>query len=175
MTPLYLDPGSPRKKHIDELSDQRIIRIKHIDQKEHIEIFHDAFAPIISRKYNQRLEKKRRSEKRRYQIFIGIILLALMVVSYFLFYALDQEKKANQQKEKADQQTNLATANGLIVEAHYMLPKNNLKALRIAESAYKICPYRQPRLMQVLGAAAASTLREPFYQANFKHNVNYIK
>ncbi len=68
-----------------------------------------------------------------------------------------------------------AVGNRLASESNRILPTDNKKAIRIAETAYKIgSHYPPPAVVQALTAAAYSTQEYPFYTTTLKHNDSVI-
>jgi len=167
-TPFFLEPGYPMKETLDTLVDRRILRKVFYGEKEHIEIIHDVLAPVIKEKRNIRLEEERkqafRKELRRKRLINRVIIIAGVISILLAFYAFVQ-------KNKADKQFKKAMVNSLIAETYLELPRDNVKAIRIAEAAYQMAsPHPLPRLIQVLSVAAASTLEHPFYNISMQHS-----
>ena len=80
-------------------------------------------------------------------------------------YAFYQKSKAIE----AIKQYECAQIKRLCTEAVYTLPKDNTKAIRIAEAAYNLSVNPSPDVMQILLDASISSLRRPFYLANLEH------
>lgn len=136
------------KAHVDDLTD---------DEIEFIEAG-------VKLRVEKKLEKEeqRRKELRRKRVIIQIFIVlfvALLLLSIYSFY----------QRNIAIEQSKKMQRNMLIAEALQELPKNNIKALRIAEAAYEIFPEPTPRLSRVISEAAISTLRFPLYSKTYEH------
>ncbi|UCH97554.1 MAG: TIR domain-containing protein, partial [Candidatus Aminicenantes bacterium] len=104
-------------------------------------------------------EKKLRQKLiiNRIIIFAGIVSLLLALFAFV-------------QKNRADKQYKEATINRLAAESGLMLKRDNIKAIRIAEAAYKMgMPYQTPSIMRALSAAAYSTIESPFYTVSIQH------
>jgi hypothetical protein len=93
-----------------------------------------------------------------------IILLLTLFVGFLLafFYALHQGNRANEQYKNVQ-------ALKLTIEASLETPKDNTKAIRIAEEAYKVLPKPPARTFQALSAAGYSSFKEPFYITTLQH------
>jgi hypothetical protein len=96
---------------------------------------------------------------------IGISLVVTFFIIAFIAYLY-----ANQQFNRADRQYKRAESSRLAAESFIELPRDNTKAIRIAEAAYeKGLPDPPLRAYQALAAAGYSVYEEPFYIANLKH------
>jgi hypothetical protein len=73
------------------------------------------------------------------------------------------------QKNRADEQYRKAVINRLASESNIILAKDNVKAIRVVEAAYKISKSPSPAVVRALSAAAYSTREHPFYTAALNH------
>jgi hypothetical protein len=114
-------------------------------------------------------EKQKKEKTHRKQIITRISLITGIVLLLLTVFAFIQ-------KNRADRQYIKAKVNVLAAESYLALPEDNIKAIRIAEAAYKIgIPHPSPPVKQALSAAAYSTFEHPFYTTNMQHDekVNY--
>jgi WD40 repeat protein len=171
-TPTYLDRGHRLREAVEEAINRRILRKFHIGEKEHVEIIHDALVPVIKERRDRRLEEKKRLELQKEfqqkQIIFRITAIAGIVAIFLAVFAFIQKTRADRQRVEA-------LCNRLATESTLVLPANNIKAIRIAEAAYKMrislpLPYAQRALCE----AAYSTFEHPFYVANLKHKSRVI-
>jgi len=157
-TPFYLDSNHPLRESIDEAINRRILRKVYYGQREYVEIIHDVLAPIIAEQRSLRLaaietKLRRRQFIFRYAAIVGLFFIILGIYAFI-------------QKNKADMQYKKALINGLAVQSSLELPADNIKAIRMAEMAYKIgLSQPSPSVQQVLTTAAYSTSDRPFYTA----------
>lgn len=155
-TPFYIDSSHPFREPIDEAINRRILRKVYYGQREYVEIIHDVLAPIIAERRSRRLEAieiklRRRRFIYRYTAIVGLFFIILGIYAFI-------------QKNKADILYQKALSNGLAVQSSLDLPADNIKAIRMAEMAYKIgLPQPSPSVQQVLTTAAYSTADRPFY------------
>ncbi len=164
-TPLYLEPIHPNRKAIEEAISKKILRKSYFQDKEHVEVIHDVLVPVIRKKREQRLKEMQVQEERRklkllfYEIIAGVGILAV----FLGIYSCNQKNLANRQHKKA-------VINRLVAESTLVLPKDNTKALRIAEAAYKLAnPLPYPSAQKVLSTTAYSGLKRPFIITKLKH------
>ena len=81
---------------------------------------------------------------------------------------LAREDRARARTERQD---NRVKALSLVYWASYILPHDNVKAIRIAEAAYEMTlPQPPPPVAHFLTAAAASTFRRHFYTADIRQD-----
>jgi hypothetical protein len=168
-TPLYLERAHALRDTVDAAVDKKLLRKLYIGEKEHVEIIHDVLAPVIKERRNRRIEEKRRLEKRketelrRKRVITWIILTAGIIsilLAIFAFY----------QKNRADEQYRETVCFRLASESGLILLTDNVKAIRIAEAAYKISKSSPPAaVVRALSAAAYSNWKRPFYTASLNH------
>jgi hypothetical protein len=104
-----------------------------------------------------------RRNKRIKNLTIGI-LTGLFILSIITTWI------AIVQKNRADEQYRKAVCNRLASESGLILPTDNVKAIRIAEAAYKISKPSPPAVVvRALSATAYSTRERPFYTASLNH------
>lgn len=174
-TPEFLHRENPLRDVVGQAIHRRILRKVYYGGKEHVEIIHDVLAPVIKEKRRLRQEEKRRLEIRkelqqkkrelqqkhkfnRFALFAGVVLAVAVVVLVVLFIQAGRQKKQ-------------AVSNRLAAQASLVLPDDNLRAIRIAEAAYRIgMPHPSPSVRQVMNKAAYSTYKRPFYAALMRHN-----
>lgn len=168
-TPFYLEPHHPLSESIDKLEERRILRRFYDGKKQYIELSHDMLAPIVKAKRDKRLEDEKkqgfRNQLKRlfYRKTIGVIAGIAIILALSLWYALNQ-------KHKADRQYRLAEVNRLTSDALSEFPKDNTRAIRIAEAAYKLgLPNPPPRTVQALSNIGYSSLEKPFYITTLHH------
>ncbi|MCX6582976.1 MAG: hypothetical protein NT166_22595 [Candidatus Aminicenantes bacterium] len=182
-TPYYLEHGFELRETVKAATDKKLLRILHIGEKEHVEIIHDVLAPVIKERRNRRLEEKKRlgmekelrrqqaemeKELRQKRMKIGIISITAIISTYLTIFVFIQ-------KNRADEQYRNAVSLRLASEFSRVFPLNNVKAIRIAEAAYKIGnPNPEPAVIRVLSEAAYSTRKRPFYTADFKGHTGAI-
>ncbi len=155
-TPFYLEPGHRLRDAIDKLVDRRVLRRFHDGNKEYIEIIHDVLAPVIN-------EKRNRRSKRTKNVIIAVLSLLLLVFACLTFYA-------SYQKHRADEQYKTVNILRITAEAFLEIPRDNIRAIRIAEAAYRMGQPEPPaRTFQALSAAGYSSFEQPFYSATFQH------
>ncbi|MGE5342343.1 MAG: eIF2A-related protein [Candidatus Omnitrophota bacterium] len=171
-TPFYLERSMELRKSVEAAIDQKLLRKLHIGEKEHVEIIHDVLAPVISERRNRRLEQKKRLEMerewRRKRVITRIISVACVIAIALTIVAFIQ-------KDRADEQYRNSLVLRLASESSLALITDNVKAIRLAEAAYKIGgPHPAPAVMRALSEAAYSTREHPFYTADFKGHTDWI-
>lgn len=135
--------------------------------------FRDAINSIIARfrgktpsemNDNQVLTDRRNKRiKNGLAVIFTILFMSLAITSWI----------AVNEKKRADKQYKEAVITGLAAKSQLVLPTNNIKAIRIAEAAYKISmPNPPPDVIWALNSAAMSSLERPFYQLKIKHGNN---
>jgi WD40 repeat protein len=155
-TPFYLDPSDPLRDHINHLVDDRVLRKFHHEKEEYVEIIHDVLSTIVKEQRNQRLDKIHKKQLKR-RMAVRFILATAIIASILAFYAFYQ-------KSRADAQYRLAQMNRLTSEALLEFPKNNTKAIRIAEEAIKRSPkYAEASSYKALSEIGYSSYHQPFY------------
>jgi WD40 repeat protein/MinD-like ATPase involved in chromosome partitioning or flagellar assembly len=93
----------------------------------------------------------------RASIITGIVLLLLTVFAFI-------------QLNRAERQYIKSKSNQVAAESLLALPKNNIKAIRTAEAAYKIgMPNASPQVQKALNTAAYSSFERPYYFATMRH------
>lgn len=117
-----------------------------------------------------------RRNKRIKNLAIGIFaalfissIIAILIAVYHKNRADKQYRETVKQKIWGDEQYKETVRNRLSQESGLILPTDNVKAIRIAEAAYKISKSPSPAVVRVLSEAAYSTWERPFYTAEFKH------
>jgi WD40 repeat protein len=123
----------------------------------------------------QKKERERRESdakelhrKKRIRQKILILVVAVLIAAVWAFL----------EKNRANVQYKEAVSNRLVAESSLVLLTDNIKAIRIAEAAYKIgMPHPSPPVQQALSAAAYSTFECPFYATNMEHDdrINYAE
>jgi WD40 repeat protein len=164
-TPSYLDQDFELREVLEEAINRRILRKFYIGEKEYVEIIHDVLVPVIKMRRDRRLEEKRKQEERQRQKQIISRIVAIAGLIFILLGII-----AFLQKNRADRQHNEAESNRIAAVSSNLLPKNNIKAIRIAEAAYRMSLHRpSPSVEQALSAAAYSTFERPFYTTIMEH------
>jgi cbb3-type cytochrome oxidase subunit 3 len=155
-TPFYLEPGHRQRAAIGELVNRRVLRRFHDGDREYIEIIHDVLAPVIHEKRNRRSKKAK-------NMIIGILSMLLLCFAGLTFYAFQQKNRADDQYKKV--KILLLTA-----EAFLEIPRDNMKAIRMAEAAYRMgLPDPPARTCQALSEAGYSFYNEPYYTVSLGH------
>lgn len=161
-TPFYLEPTDPLRVAVEVAVDRKILRKVNYGEREYVEIIHDVLIPVIKEKRNRRLDEKQRQEfqkkiQQRQKLYriVGVAgIISLFLAIMFLL-----------QKNRADRLYIEVVGNRLAVESSFVLPGDNIKAIRMAEAAYEIGLPKPSSLQQVLTTAAYSTFDRPFYSA----------
>ena len=105
-----------------------------------------------------------RKNKRIKNLAIEILTVLFILSVITTWMAIDQ-------KNRADKQYREAVCNRLASESDLILSKDNIKAIRIAEVAYKISNASPPAaVVRALTAAAYSTRERQFYTVLLNHN-----
>ncbi|HLP47162.1 MAG TPA: WD40 repeat domain-containing protein, partial [Candidatus Kapabacteria bacterium] len=158
-TPFYLASNHPLRGALEEAVNRRILRKVYYGVREYVEIIHDVLVPVIKQRMELRLKEKQVREenlRRRQMLYKSISLVGLLFI-FLGIYAFIQKNRADTQYQKA-------LSNGLAAQSSLELPSDNIKAIRIAETAYKIgLPEPSPSVQQVLTTTAYSTSDRPFY------------
>ncbi len=118
-----------------------------------------------------------RRNKRIKNLAIGILTGLFILSAITTWIAIDQKNRADEQykeavkqKIRADERYREAVYNRLGPESVLRLRSDNVKAIRIAEAAYKISKSSPPAaVVRALSAAAYSTRKRPFYTAASNH------
>ncbi|NIM18359.1 MAG: TIR domain-containing protein [Candidatus Aminicenantes bacterium] len=109
----------------------------------------------------QVLTHRRNIRLRNIAVFL-LIMLAI-ISSALARYAFHQKNRADEESKKAN-------ARRLAAEAFLELPRDNMKAIRIAEAAYKMgLPDPPARTFQALSEAGYSFFNEPYYRVSLDH------
>ncbi|MDQ1354155.1 MAG: hypothetical protein QG657_4464 [Acidobacteriota bacterium] len=173
-TPFYLEHGFELREVVEAAIDKKLLRKLHIGEKEHVEIIHDVLAPVIKERRDRRLEEanKKRLEMekvlRQKRVITGIISLACIIAITLAIFAFIQ-------KNRADEQYRSAVSLRLVSESSLVLPLDNVKAIRLAEAAYKIgSPNLAPAVIRALSKAAYSPRKRQFYIADFKGHTDGV-
>jgi WD40 repeat protein len=136
--------------------DLRVLRRFHDGDREYVEIIHDVLAPVIHEKRN------RRSKKTKNMIIgiLSLLLLCFALLTTFAFY----------QMHRADEENKRSKIMRITAEALLELPRDNTKAIRMAEAAYRMgLPDPPARTFQALSKAGYSSFKEPFYKVSLEH------
>lgn len=151
-----LTPGMPLEKPLLQLVDLRILRKFSMEGNDYLEIIHDVLTPLIKARRDERQRKK---ESRKFAVWIGIILLILLAIVSIIFTISYRGQYKN------------AQVNRLTAEALLESPIDNIRAIRIAEAAYKMGLPRPPaRTIQALGNIGFSFQKKPFYTLAIHQN-----
>jgi WD40 repeat protein/energy-coupling factor transporter ATP-binding protein EcfA2 len=117
--------------------------------------------------------KELQKELRQKRFINRVIIIAGIVSILLALIAFVQKHRADKQYKEAVVQKNRAVINRLVAESGFILQKDNIKAIRIAEAAYKISKksilHPPSSVMQALSASAYSMLERPFYIASMTH------
>jgi WD40 repeat protein len=151
--PLRLDDRNRYRRYLQKLMARRILGPVSYYDRECIEIIHDVLAAVIH-------VRRRKRRFKTWKFIIAGLSLALMIFIFLVISINDQYHKAY--------------INNLIFEAREMLPVNSMKALRIAEFAYRETAPPPPRLLRTLSDIVATTLTEPLYTTISKHKGNIL-
>jgi WD40 repeat protein len=89
--------------------------------------------------------------------------------------AEEQKKEAINQRNRADEQYRNSVSLRLALESSLALSSDNVKAIRIAEAAYKIGgPNPAPAVKRALSSAVYSTRKRPFYTFDLNGHTNWV-
>ena len=132
----YLAPDESLRKDIERLVDRRILRISYYEKREHVEIIHDMLAFIVKAQRDKRL-KETREQKEQEQFKKGLRRWFIAAISGIAILAVIFALYAFYQKGKVDAQYKRSQVDRLIILARAEFPKDNTKAIRIAEEAIK--------------------------------------
>ncbi|MCU0288311.1 MAG: TIR domain-containing protein, partial [Acidobacteria bacterium] len=120
--------------------------------------------------HGKSFEKRAREASLEYRREVLIKNSFLLVFIILFLIALAAAMIAFHQKNRADKQFKNLKALQLSNEALLQAPKDNTKAIRIAEQAYRILSDPPPPIYQALSFTAYSSFEVPFYITQVKHS-----
>ncbi len=147
----------------EKLVDKRIIRKERRNNIDYVELIHDVLALILKEIREKRRAEKKLEEKNIKTVYkiTSIVLIILLTLLMILFY---QSIRVSEQYENVRE---LKVASEVLVELH----KDNTRAVRIAQEAYKMGLHGpQEYTYQSLAVAGYSSFEKPFYITSVKHN-----
>ncbi|MGD2090836.1 MAG: hypothetical protein PVH61_31980 [Candidatus Aminicenantes bacterium] len=162
-TPFYLRPDDPLNESIDRLVDRRIIRRFKHGNRPYVEIIHDELANIVKEQREKRLKEIREQKEKEHfkkglrRWFVAAISVIAVMAIILAIVAFIQSKRVHKQYIKSQ-------IDRLITQALVEFPRDNTKAIRIAEEAIKKSgdnSLAEP--FKVLSEIGYSSYHRPFY------------